>query len=461
MNEKKYLKWYQKVAYGSGDAAANCGYALISSFVLFYLTNTVGLNSVIVGTLMAISKVFDGITDIIFGTMVDRTKSKLGKARPWMLYGQIGVSASLFLVFSIPSMSETMQYAYFFVFYTAFNAIFFTANNIAYATLSALITRNKQERVQLGSLRSIFALFMSLIVAYTTMGMVESFGGGAKGWRMVALIFALVALAINTFSALMVKELPDEELEETEETVPAKKEEKIGLVKALKLILTNPYYLIIVGCYLLNYATSGIVSAAGVYFCTYFLEDQSFYGTLSMVSMVPMLLGMIVTPALVKKAGSMRAASLGGFLVICAAGILQIFVVQQKNILLFLILACVISFASSPYNGTINAMVAETADYTWRKKKVRVDGTMFSCSSIGVKVGGGIGSAVAGILLAAGGFDGTAAVQTDSAVQMIFFMYIVLPVILRGAIAVLLYFLKVEKANADWDKTHAKEGAVC
>ena len=110
MNEKKYLKWYQKVAYGSGDLASNCGYALISSFVMLYLTNAVGLNSAVIGTLMMASKLLDGVSDIFFGGLMDKTKSRMGQARPWMLFGQIGVSACLFLVFCIPNVSETMQY---------------------------------------------------------------------------------------------------------------------------------------------------------------------------------------------------------------------------------------------------------------------------------------------------------------------------------------------------------------
>ena len=109
--EKKYLNLYQKLAYGAGDLASNCSYGLVSSFVLLYLTSTLGLNSAVIGTLMLLSKVLDGISDVIFGTLIDRTHSKLGKARPWMLYAQIGVSACLFLVFSIPSGSSTMQYA--------------------------------------------------------------------------------------------------------------------------------------------------------------------------------------------------------------------------------------------------------------------------------------------------------------------------------------------------------------
>ena len=95
MEEKRYLKWYNKVGYGSGDFAGNVVYAFLSSFVMLYLTNTVGLNPGIIGTLIMVSKLFDGISDMFFGTMIDKTKSKLGKARPWMLYAQIGVSLCL------------------------------------------------------------------------------------------------------------------------------------------------------------------------------------------------------------------------------------------------------------------------------------------------------------------------------------------------------------------------------
>ena len=129
---RPYLKWHNKVGYGSGDIAGNLVYAFLSSFVMIYLTNTIGLNSGIVGTLIAVSKLFDGITDIFFGTMIDRTKSKMGKARPWMFYGFFGCAITLYGVFAIPTnMGKTAQYAWFFICYTLLNAVFYTANNIA------------------------------------------------------------------------------------------------------------------------------------------------------------------------------------------------------------------------------------------------------------------------------------------------------------------------------------------
>ena len=87
MEEKKYLKWYNKIGYGSGDIAGNVVYAFLTSFMMVYLTDSVGLAAGVVGTLIAVSKLFDGFTDIFFGSMIDKTHSKMGKAKPWMLYG--------------------------------------------------------------------------------------------------------------------------------------------------------------------------------------------------------------------------------------------------------------------------------------------------------------------------------------------------------------------------------------
>lgn len=459
MNEKKYLKWYHKVAYGSGDLASNCGYALISSFVMLYLTNAVGLNSAVIGTLMMVSKLLDGVSDIFFGGLMDRTRSRLGQARPWMLYGQIGVSACLFLVFSIPSMSPNMQYAYFFVFYTAFNAVFYTANSIAYAALAAKITKNGQERVQLGSIRFIFATFTTLIISYNAMGLVERFGGGTKGWRTVALIFAVIALVVNTFCVLMVKEVPDEDVQpagenDSDENAPAAGA-KVSFGTSLKLLLKNPYYIIILGLYLVNYIYGGITQGSAIYFMTYYMGDPALLGTFSLFQLVPVMIILTLTPMLVKKFGSMWKMNLYARIITLLMGVVFIIGAVNKNLPVMLFATFLRNMAGGPLTGTLNALVAETSDYTWRTQGVRIDGVMFSCSSIGVKLGGGIGSAVVGWLLALGGFDGTAAVQSAGAVNMIFFMYAVLPIVMGIVMAILVYLLKVEKANKEWDAQHS------
>ena len=116
MEEKKYLKWYNKIGYGSGDIAGNVVYAFLTSFMMVYLTDSVGLAAGVVGTLIAVSKLFDGFTDIFFGSMIDKTHSKMGKAKPWMLYGYIGCAITLVCCFAVPvSWGTTAKYAWFFI----------------------------------------------------------------------------------------------------------------------------------------------------------------------------------------------------------------------------------------------------------------------------------------------------------------------------------------------------------
>lgn len=450
MEEKKYLKWYNKVGYGSGDLAANMVYALLTSFVMIYLTDTVGLNPGICGTLMMVSKFADGITDVFFGSLIDKTKSELGKARPWMLYAYIGNAVLLIAIFAIPaSWGDTVKYAYFFITYTLLNAIFYTANNIAYASLTALITRNNNERVQLGSIRFMFSLATNLFVAATTITLVNKLGGGAAGWRNIAIIFALVGLVVNTISVFSVKELPDDEGGQ----VTAKNEEKLTLLESAKLLVKNKYYLMIVGIYILQYIQTGI-TGVGIFYMTYIFHDPTLLGTFSAAQMFPMIIGLALTPMLVKKAGGMYKVNLIGYTIAFFMRIGFIIGGLNGNVPMMLTFAVISGLCVSPLTGDLNALIAATSDYTWRTTGKRIDGTMYSCSSLGIKIGGGLGTAMQGWLLAAGGYVPNAATQPQSCINMLNFMYLFFPLIAIGLAWLILSRLKVEKANEDWDREH-------
>lgn len=142
------------------------------------------------------------------------------------------------------------------------------------------------------------------------------------------------------------------------------------------------------------------------------------------------------------------------FIIAIIVYIFFIFAALNKILPLMLGTYCVYGFFTGGVLGTLNALIAEVSGYSYRKDNVHLEGTMFSCSSLGVKIGGGIGSAIAGLLLQVGGFDGMAAQQTASALNMISFMYIFVPLICVIGLAILFYSLKVEKANQDWDLKH-------
>ena len=303
MEEKRYLKWYNKVGYGSGDIAGNVVYAFLTSFVMIYLTDTIGLNSGIIGTLIAVSKLLDGVSDVFFGSMIDKTKSKMGKAKPWMFYGFFGCALTLFGVFAIPTnIGQTAQYAWFFICYTLLNAVFYTANNIAYAALTSLVTKNSKERVEMGSFRFMFSFGTNLLIQSITFQAVEALGGGAAGWRAIAIIYCIVGIITNTLSAFSVKELSDEELRDDADAT--EEESKLTFVQTFKLLVSNKYFVMICGIYILQQLRAAMLSV-GTYYMTYVLLNQNLFGVFSWAINIPLIIALAITPELVARAKGM------------------------------------------------------------------------------------------------------------------------------------------------------------
>ena len=466
------------MGYGSGDVAGNVVYVLLSAFLMIYLTDTAGLNPGVIGTLMMVSRIFDGFSDVVFGTLLDRTSTRMGKARPWMLWGFVGCAAMIIAIFAIPTGIGTVGgYIWFFIAYTLLNSVFYTANNIAYSALTALVTRNSAERVQMGSIRFIFAFGTNLLIQSVTIQGVETFGGGAQGWRAIAIIYALIGLAVNTLAVFSVKELPEEELEgdgpdagagdgsdagagnstnagagrqegqdaghqEVENTA----EERPTMRESARMLLSNRYYLIILGIFLLTQIFTAMLNM-GIFFMKYILGDAKLLGVFAWAINVPLIVGLLVTPVVVDRFKEMYRVNIWGYAIAVVGRLGVLVAAYMGSVPLMLALSALASLGMSPLQGTLNAMIAEISEYTWLRTGKRIDGLMFSCTSLGVKVGGGVGTALAGWLLAASGYVRDAPVQPDSTVQMLYVMYVWLPLIANALILLLLTRLDVERVN--------------
>lgn len=442
MGEKRYLKWYNKLGYGSGDLAGNMVYAFLSSFVMLYLTNTVGLNPGIIGTLIMVSKLFDGVSDIFFGTMIDKTKSKLGKARPWMLYAYIGCAVTLVANFAIPaSLGRTAQYAWFFIAYTMLNAVFFTANNIAYASLVTFCTRNSKERVEMGSFRFIFAFSTSLIIQSVTVQFVRALGNGASAWKTVAIIYAVIGLIVNTISVFSIKELPEEELAKDKD-----QEEKYSLIEAAKLLVSNKYYLMICGTYVCKQIYTAMLNM-GIYYMIYILKNEDLYSVFSWAINIPVIIAMCITPMLVERMKGLYRMNLAGYILGTAGRVGVIIAGYMGSVPLMIAFTAVAALGMAPWQGDMGAVVASCSEYTWLTKGKHIDGTMYSCTSFGTKIGGGIGVALCGWLLDISGFVKTSAVQPTSCINMLHVMYLWIPMLLSLCITFIMSRMNVEGAN--------------
>lgn len=422
-------------------------YSFLSSFIMIYLTNIVGLNAGIVGTLIAVSKLFDGVTDIFFGAMIDKTKSRLGKARPWMLYAYIGCAVTLIANFAIPTnMGKFAQYAWFFIAYTLLNAVFFTANNIAYAALVALVTKNSKERVEMESWRFIFAFSTVLIIQSVTVKFVQILGGGAYAWKVVAIVFAIVGVIVNTISVFSVKELPEEEL--NGDGVVDDEIEKYGLVEAAKLLFSNKYYIMISVTYIVQQTYSAMLNM-GIYYMIYVLLNEDLYAVFSWAINIPLIIALIITPTLVAKWKGLYKLNIVGYAIATVGRALVVVAAYMHSVPLMILFTAVSSFGQGPWQGDMGAVVANCSEYTYLTKGKRIDGTMYSCTSFGTKLGGGIGTALTGWLLAASGFNGEVVTQSASCLNILHFMYLWFPVILALIITFIMTKMNVEKANEE------------
>ena len=391
-------------------------------------------------------ELFDGIADIFFGSMIDKTHSKLGKARPWMLYGYIGCAITLVGIFAIPmGMSEFAKYAWFFICYTLLNSVFYTANNIAYSALTALVTKNSKERVQMGSYRFIFAFGTSLLIQAVTFQFVEAMGGGANGWRTVAIIYAVIGLIVNTISALSVKELSDKELADNETKT---EETRYSFGEAFKILVHNKYYVMITVTYILQ-QFYGAMIGVGTYYAKYVLADENMFGTFAWFINIPLIIALIFTPTIVQKWNGMYKLNKYSYMVATVGRLLVAVAGYMGNIPLMLAFTALAALGQGPWQGDMNAVIASCSEYSWLTKHKHVDGIMYSCTSLGVKIGGGLGTAIVGLLLDFSGFKGTLTVQPDSAINMLHIMYLIVPFALDLIITFILSKMNVEKANAE------------
>ncbi len=446
------MPFWQKIGYGVGDLGSNFCWTFVGSFIMIYCTNTLGISSAVVGTLFLFSRILDGISDIIMGRIIDRTHSKMGKARFWYFVSTFPTALFIYILFNVPaSFTANTKYAYVFIVYTLLGAVFYTMNNIAYATLTALITKNPKERVSLGSIRYIFAVLAGVLISLMTSNLVEKFGGAQQGWHTVSIIYSVICLIFLLIPFFAVHELPETEDEKAAKLAKAENKEP-NFIEAIKLLVHNKYFLLILIWYLAIYFSNGTTSAMGIYYATYNLGSGSLLGLLSLASMVPIIIGLVFVPGLAGKWGT-RKTCVVSCCVILAGGLIA--TIGGRNLPVVLAGLAIKAIGLSAPMASANALIAAADEYSYLKTGVRTTGTIFSCSSLGIKVGTGLGTAISGILLSMGGFDPAAAAQSSGALNTIQYTYLLVGVMV-GIVGILVFSkMNVEKDNQEMREAKA------
>lgn len=444
MENKRKLtlsKVIERFSYGCGDFGCNIIYTAMSAFLMLYYTDYAGVSALAVGTVMMVSRIFDGVSDIAMGVIVDRTKSRFGKARPWLLRMCVPFAVSGVLLFSVPvSWAPTPKLVYVFVTYNLVSTVIYTAINVPYSALNALITQDPYERSVLSIFRNLLATAGTLIINICTLPLIEYFGDNASAWTKTFCVFGLLAVAAFLINFFGTKERvkPAGAGEGAAGTVP--------FSTGMKALFKNKYWIMMTGMLALFFLMYSVNGGATAYYAKDILGDRNLVGTINGIFNIVQIAGMFFIAMLVKKYGKRNVFAFGLVLDIIGMLLLNF----SNGAMGLIVVSSVIRGVGNACGGaTMWAMVSDTIDYGEWKTGVRTEDLVNSACSFGYKIGNGIGSALLGLILEIGGYVGEAAAQTDSALASIrlCFVWIPIGVYIAGLVIMKFYHLDREFAG--------------
>jgi len=444
------LSLKEKVGYGFGDAAASMFWKLFSMYLMFFYTDIFGISAVVVGTMFLVTRIWDASFDPFVGILADRTKSRWGKFRPYLLWMMIPFGVLGVFMFSTPDFGPTAKIVYAYVTYSLMMMVY-SLINVPYASLMGVMTSDGKERTTLASYRMIFAFSGSLLVLAAAEPLVNIFSkmdGGAinlkMGWQYAAIVFALVAMAFFLICFLWTRERVKPVVEKT------------SLKHDLKDLWANRPWFILLGAGVAVIFFNSIRDGAAIYYFKYYVTTQDAFQvnslklTITLSSMyfvlgqaaniVGVVLAIPVSSRFGKKGTFMSAMLL--------ATVLSIFFyfIDRSNTTQIFVMQFLISLCAGITLPLIWSMYADAADYSEWKTKRRATGLIFSASSMSQKFGWTIGGALAGWLLGYYGFQANV-VQTETAQNGIRMMLSFFPAIgtLLGVLFMFIYPLNETK----------------
>lgn len=285
MNAKKPT-WKEIISFAVGDAGCNLVWTTIGSYLTLYYTDSVGLAAATIGTLMLLSRLLDGVSDLVMGSIIDRTHTKWGKARPWILYSAIPMGLGLVIMFSIPqTMGYTGKLVFACVTYILMAAVIYTACNLSYNTLLALEAPDPKDRVTMSSIRFFLTMATVLFINYNCTKFVDRFG-----WTGMSLIFGAIAIVLLLITFFGTKERVN--LEEN-----VKKEEpenKMSVKESFGYLAKNKYFWLLTVIFVLNYTILGVNNGLRIYFARNVLGNVALMGTLTLCFILPNIVIMLV-----------------------------------------------------------------------------------------------------------------------------------------------------------------------
>ena len=427
----------EKVAYGLGDTASNIIWQTVMMFLLVYYTDVVGLAPAAVGTMFLLVRVVDAITDPLMGAVADRTRTKYGQFRPYLVWLALPFGLISVLAFTTPDFSESGRLIYAFVTYTLLMMVY-TAINIPYSALGGVLTADPKERVTVQTYRFIFAMLGGAFIAACTMPMVEFFGNGdnAKGYQYTMIVMSImgVIMFLLCFAG-------------TKERIVTPVSQKSSFKEDFKSLWQNDQWRVL--CLAAVSLLTGQILrfSLSVYYVKYFLGREDLVSAFITLGMIGSIAGVAIAQPLAKKVCKIKAYITLQTIaaIICALS----YFIGSEQITLAFVVFFLWRFFLEMATPLLWAKMADTIDYGQWKTGVRITGIVYSSVVFFIKLGLALGGALAGWALAYYGYQADME-QTEATKQGILLSFTLFPAIGSLLVAFIMrWYILDDKKVAD------------
>ncbi|NLJ40520.1 MAG: MFS transporter [Clostridiales bacterium] len=437
----------EKFFYGFGDLSTALVWNVTITWAMFFFTDIFRISAIAAGTLMLIARIYDAVNDPIAGFIVDRTDTKYGKARPYLLWFAIPYGLVGSFLFYTPHLSDSGKLIYAYVFYFVLITIY-TLINIPYNSMIALMTKDQGERTQLSRNRLLFAMVGFIVTSFIPV-FANILGRGnseleiqRSGFFRSALVLGVVAAAGFLITFFNTKE----------HVVEANRDRKIEIKKhtmgqQLRSLLQNrPWAVATLMTFSSNLRTA-VMTAVAVYYSKYYLgRPESFASTILITTFAGAAVGLVVGPMVLKKYGSKKSVMVSSIIaLLLSAAILPI----GQNTMLLLICMFLIGITQGIPSVAVYPMFGDAVEYGDWKTGIRTEGVTFSSFTFAQKAASGFASFLVGLLLTLFGYNSELIEQSARTVKGIVSMFAVTPIIISAIVVIIVSFypLTAEKYN--------------
>jgi GPH family glycoside/pentoside/hexuronide:cation symporter len=381
MGRQARLGWGEKLGFGFGDFGFNLYWTTVASFLAAFYTDVFGISAAAAGTMIFVTRIVDAVTDPVMGAVADRTRSRWGKFRPWLLFGGLPLAAAGVLTFTTPDLGGTGKLVWAYLTYSLL-MLLYTVASMPYSALSGVMTARSQERTTLISARFLFAFTGGALVNKYTLPLVDFFGAGdaIRGWQATMILYGVLAVLIFwvTFAT-------------TRERIAPPPAQKTRAVEDIRDLLGNRPWLILFALAMIIMMTFTMRAGSAYYYFYYYVGRPDLLPDYLFWQMVAYAAGAVLAPVMTRYLDKARLLML--LMGIVGALSVVFYFVPKDMIWAIFTLNILISLALGPKSPLTWSMYADTADYNEWKNGRRATAMTFAAASFAQKLGGSLGSA--------------------------------------------------------------------